>query len=254
MSRMNCSPAKMEVLLRDQHTEIIDLYLHKPIQVMAIEVDSAIDDVVVTVSATTEPSNGNLVCLKEDRAYYQGCIISHSANGSNWDITLDTPLDFAFTTDARISEATHNMAVDGSVTPEIFHIGAGHLESGVEWDVVGIAGEIIDTTAMDDGGFGGISALTNGIVIRCKDGITKNIFNARTNGELGLRSHYKEYSPKPKTGQYGFIFRKVFAGQGNHGVAVRLKADDFDSIQCIIQDDLTDLISFKLVIQGHYCN
>jgi hypothetical protein len=71
---------------------------------------------------------------------------------------------------------------------------------------------------------------------------------------LGLRSHYKEYSPKPKTGQYGFIFRKAFGGQGNHGVTVRLKADDFDSIQCIIQDDLTDLISFKLVIQGHYCN
>lgn len=244
--KLNC-----DVNIQDQTTEIIDLHLSKSVQVLTIVSNTNIDDTTVTISSGVEPTDGNIVCFKEGSAFYQGEILSHAANGGNWDVVLDTPLDYAFTTVGGCSERSTNLAVNGSVTPQIFTVSPKNLNAEVEWDVVRVMGQIISSSSMDDGTFGGLSALTKGIVFRVVDGITKNIFNAKTNGDLKAHMYDVSYSDKAPAGKYGLAFRRTFGGQSKNGVVIRLCAVSEDEFQVIIQDDLSLLDKFEVIVQGH---
>lgn len=243
----------VDVNIQDQTTEIIDLHLTQNIQDITIVTNTNIDDTVITISSLAEPTNGNTICLKEDTAFYQGHILSHVANGLNWDITLDTPLDYAYTTVGGCSERNENLAVNGSVTPQIFSLSPVGLTAGTKWDITRILGVITDDLAMDDGKFGGIPALTKGVVFRKKDGVYKNIFNVKTNGDLAAHMYDVEYvdATLGPAGNESLRFRRTFAGQDKNGVAIRLATDSNDEFQCIIQDDLTGLIDFQIIAQGH---
>lgn len=241
----------LDVNIQDQTTEIIDLHLSQLIQTVTIITNTAIDDTVITISSAAEPTNGYIACLKEGSAFYQGEILSHVANGVNWDISLDTPLDFAYTTVGGCSERNINLAVDGSVTPVIFSLSPSNLVSGTEWDIVRVMGSLTDETSMDDAKFGGMLALPKGIVFRTRDGTIKNIFNAKTNSDLKSHMYDVAYSDKAPSGSFGLNFRRTFGGQNRNGVVIRLCADDNDEFQVIIQDDLTDLVTFNVITQGH---
>ena len=241
----------IEVNVKDQTTEVLGLLFHKKTQDLTIASDTSVDDSTVTVTSLAEPTNGNLVCFKQGSAFYQGMILSHSANGADWDIGLDSLLDYAFTISATCCESTSNMAVDGSVTPQAFHISPKSLTAGIQWDITGISGSVLDQTDMDDNTFGGIASLTRGIILRKSDGTKKNIANIKSNGQLKLHTFNVSYSDKAPAGYYGLNFFKEFAGQENNGVAIRLDATAEDELLLIIQDDLTDLDSLHVVAHGH---
>ena len=107
---------------------------------------------------------------------------------------------------------------------------------------------------MDDGKFGGITGgLTNGIFFRVKNGTTKNIFNAKTNGDLAAHMfdlNYVDDTLGP-SGQYGLRGRRTFGGQSKNGVVIRLNSETNDIFECVVQDDLTDLTNFQIIVQGH---
>jgi hypothetical protein len=250
---INTLQDSINVFIQDQTTEIIDLHFSKLVQAYTIVTDTNVDDTSVTINAGAEPTDGNTVCFKENSAFYQGTILSHSASGDNWIINLDVPLDYAFTTSVDCAkEASINLAVDGSVTPQIFTISPKELPN-VKWDITRILGSIIDATAMDDGKFGGMTALTKGIYIRKKDGTHKNIFNAKTNGDLAAHMYDVTYISDTfgPAGKFGLRFRRTFNGQDKNGVVIRLNSETDDELQCVIQDDLTDLDEFSLIAQGH---
>lgn len=108
-----------------------------------------------------------------------------------------------------------------------------------------------DNADMDDTKFGGITALTRGIVLRKKksDNTYLNFFNVKDNGSLGDLSVKKEYASKAGSGLYGLTACICWAGQENHGVVNRLEMNE--SIELLIQDDLTGLASFKATVHGH---
>ena len=241
----------VDVSVQDQTTEIIDLHLSREIQALTVAVNTNLDDTTITVTTAAEPTDGNIVCLKEGSAFYQGTILSHSANGGNWDLVLDTPLDYAYTTAGGCSERSINLAVDGSATTQVFTVSPKNLTPGTKWDIVRFIGQIVDDTEMDDGTFGGIAALTKGIVFRKVDGVTKNIFNARTNGDLSAHMYDVSYSDKAKQGTFGMKFRRTFGGQSKNGVVIRLAADTEDEFQVLIQDDLSGITDFQVIVQGH---
>jgi len=241
------------VFIQDQTTEIIDLHVTQKIQDIDIVTNTSIDDVAITVSSAAEPTNGSTVCLREGSAFYQGQILSHVANGDNWDITLDTPLDYAYTTAGGCEEASIDLNVNGSVTKQVFEVSPKGLDEGIKWDIVRFMVQINDASAMDDGKFGGATALTNGIVFRKVDGITKNLFNAKTNGDLAAHMYdvaYVDNTVGP-SGLYGLRGRRTFGGQSKNGVVIRLSSETSDAFQIIVQDDLTVLDSFQIIAQGH---
>lgn len=244
----------LDVNIQDQTTEIIDLHLSQLVQEIDIVTNTSIGDSTITISSAAEPTDGNNICLKEGTAFYQGHIISHVANASNWDVTLDTPLDFAFTTEGGCSERIENLAVDGSITPQSFFVSPKGLASGTKWDITRILGVIVDAEAMDDSKFGGITGgLTKGVVFRKKDGVYKNIFAVRTNGDLAAHMYDVTYTDATRgpAGNESLRFRRTFGGQDKAGVVIRLDADSNDEFECIIQDDLTELVDFQIIAQGH---
>ena len=93
--------------------------------------------------------------------------------------------------------------------------------------------------------------LTNGIVLRVVNGRTWNIWDVHLNAEFAnLAYDYQTFlATNPAQGVNGLAVRYTFAGQDKHGVAVRLEPGD--SLQLVIQDDLSDLVSFRIIAEGH---
>lgn len=243
----------LEVAIQDQTTEIIDLHVSILIQPINISQNTSIDDTHIVIEASSPLTVGNILCLKEQSAFYQGEILSSVSLGGNlYNVTVDSPLDYAFTTVGGCSERQINLNVDGSVTPVIASVSPSKLN--VDWDITRVMMSITDSTAMDDGKFGGITGgLANGIIFRKVDGISKNIFNAKTNGDLAAHAYDVTYIPDTlgPSGQYGLRMRRSFNGQDKNGVTIRLNSDTNDTFELIIQDDLTGLDNFQLIVQGH---
>lgn len=181
--------------------------------------------------------------------FYTPKVLSVAANV----LTLDEPVPYPFPVNSICYTSTHNMNVDGSSTAKVY--GITNVFSTAA-DITQVIFHITDATDMDDSLFGGMPALTRGIVFRkkLKDGHYENIFNVKSNGEFGEISGPadKAYDSKAPAGVYGYTVKINFSGQENIGVAIRLNQGE--SIELVIQDDLTDLLTFVCYIEGHFTN
>ena len=178
-----------------------------------------------------------------DKLYQQVGILSIVTNV----ITVDTPLDRAWS--GTHPHGLTDMAVDGSSTPQVFHV---TLPSGIAVHVTRIIVHIEDNAAMDDGKFGALTALTNGVVVRVyrtATGKYETIMNAKTNGEWAQRVYDVSYADNAPAGTYGLRVRRSFGGEDKAGTVILLEPGD--AFQVIVQDDLTGLLSFGLAVQGH---
>ena len=164
-------------------------------------------------------------------------------------VTIDTPIDFNYSSGSITFAANYHMNVDGSTTPQIFQVGPIGESVDLELDITRIMGYLQDDVEMDDAKFGGITALTNGVVLRRNNKYMTNFWNAKSNGELALLTYDFEYAEKAKQGSYAARFRNTYAGPSKHGVTIRLEPGDI--LEVIIQDDLTDLEDFIMMAQGH---
>lgn len=236
----------LDVSVQDQTTDIVDYYLCLEIRALELSAPTAIDSRVVQVTDGSSVTNGNYVCIQEDARAFQAKIAS--GGGTNT-LTLDTPLDYTFTTAASISERTPDLDVIGTaVSPIIAQL---KPIPGVKWDITRIILVMTHGSAGDDSLFGSLAALPNGIVLRKSDGIHHTIFNAKTNGDLRIRTYDVAYSDKAGPGLYSTSCRRSFNGQDKNGVAIRLDGDKNEALECVIQDALNLLTSFRIVAQGH---
>jgi hypothetical protein len=230
--------------IQDNQSELVGLKICKKIADITLSVNAPINSAQVTLTAGHGAVIGNIICLRHSGRFYQGQVLGVATNL----ISLDTPLDFAFPAVGTVGFlSSDQMAVNGSVTPQIFSISP---PAGTKWDITGCSFWLLDGTAMDDGTFGGIAALAKGIVARKKDWTYKNIFNIKTNGDFAFRCDEVRYADKPPSGSaYGFSAKKTF--NIRHGIVIRLDANNSDEFQIIVQDNLTGLSSFKAAIWGH---
>lgn len=247
----------VNVEIQDQHSEVIDLLLSELIDDVTIITDTLIDDTDIDIETTgSVPAVGNLVCFKEQTAFYQGFILAVTPiAGNQYTITMDTPLDYAYTTAGGCSTRNANIAVDGSVTPRVFAVSNDGLT--VDWDITRMSmimlgsGPVADPEP-DDTRFGTTLPLTKGVVFRSVNGVHKNIFNAKTNADIKLHCGGDlSYQPSNKNGEYSVDARRTFNGQEKNGVTMRLIAADEDQFQIIVQDNLSGMSTFYVNVQGH---
>lgn len=229
---------------------LVDIKMHHIVSYPTLAEDFVADGVsrVLVFSAGHGFSVGEDVVLREDTHFMEATV--QVVDGNN--ITIDTPPLFNYTTAASIERATTNMAVDGSVTPVVFQV---NPPLGVKFHITRVIFFIQDSTAvaMDDGKFGNIAALTNGCVLRRYDGLETsfNVFNYKSNGDLKQRNYDGDYSDKAPAGSYSFTSRRSFSGQDKNGAAIMLDGDKDESLQVLIQDDLTALDIVSVIAQGH---
>jgi len=253
------SEGNLETIKQDQHTEIIDLKLHITLDTLTLLANYAVGDTSIDVETTGDiPVIGDSICLKESTSFYQSEVLTVTPiAGNQYTLGMDMPLDYPFTTSAFGCLNDDNLAVDGSVTPVVYQVSPENL-TDVEWDLtrllLSFRGPGYGTPPNDhpdSAGFGAMGPITNGIVLRSVNGITKNIFNAKTNFDFSSRAYDVDYVDANKIGEYGVSVRRSFNGDDKNGVTIRLEAATEDAFQIIVHDDLTDMTEFVAVIQGH---
>lgn len=236
----------VDVFLQDQTTGIVDYCICKPDQQTTLTVDASAGDTVLNVVDTTGVDVGNVLTVQKNAYITQAVVQSTTATT----ITLNVPLDTSYSIGDVVVTGSYDMNVDGSVTTQVFRV---KPPLGVKWDITRLLMTINDDATMDDGKFGGLTALTKGILFRSGNGTLRNIFWAKTNGELALRAYDVAYidGTLGPSGQEGLRFRRSFGGQDKNGVVIRLDGDAGDALEILVQDDLRGLTGFRAIAQGH---
>lgn len=221
-----------------------DYYLYRTDTTQTITSDTSIDDTVINVTDTTGVVVGDAITIYEDISMFQSLVTATTATT----ITISSPLDYEFTTGAIVETGVWSMNVDGSTIPQIFSIKAPPNKR-LHLHTIGVS--MLDATAMDDGKFGGITALTNGVIFRIENDFIKNlalIVNNLGFWENGFETSYVDQTLGP-AGQYGFRARRKLPEI--NGTILQLEKEETSKFEIIIRDDLTDLNQMTTTINGH---
>ena len=246
------SNGAMPVNIQDQTSPSFDLYfVQGSAAPTTVAIASNIGDTVINVVSAAGISTGTYLgvfCPAEGRFFFGEVLAVNSLA-----ITVDTPLDFAFGVGDNVQPTTRDMLVDGTLgSPEIFEV-QGPGSGGLEVDITRLMFAITCTNQPDDSLFGDIAALTNGLVVRRKDGTYRNIANIKSNGDFGNLAYDIVYTNRTTPAStYGIRVRWSFGGQDKHGVVIRLGEDE--SLQILVQDALTtgaSILSFRAIAVGH---
>jgi hypothetical protein len=238
---------RTEVFIQDQTTPLVNLYFQQAKGApTTITANVAIGDVTFDVADATNYAIGDHVGVFTGVSGEGRYFFADVLNVSSLTITVDTPFDFAFESGDPTISSSRDLAVDGS-TPQTFSVVGS---SDFEIDITRLIFTMSMASTPDDGLFGNIAKLTNGIVLRRTDGVTRNIFNIKDNGELAGQCYDLTYSTKSGGGGTdGLRARYTFAGANKQGVTIRLGAGE--SLELIVQDNLSTITRFRVLAEGH---
>ena len=241
----------LAVCVQDQTTELIDSLFNQSVSNFTLSADTtASTETTLNYTFTATGGHGivggNEILLLDtvgDRAL-QAVAITVVTNT----ITIDRPIDHVYpsaSTLGRIVASNMALIVGSLASPQIytFRVGTDAV------DVTRLLITMTGTGTADDGKFGTIGALTNGLVLRVFNGLHKTIFNFKTNQDIKQFCYDVNYSPNAPAGDEGISARITFGGQDKHGVVIRLS--DTDVLQWVVQDDLTGLATLVGSAEGH---
>jgi len=234
----------------DDDTEPINTYFAESLGQFTLSADTVASgltagSLVYTFEATAGHglvATDQINLVAEDRSF-----IAYVINVAVNTITVDTPIDYVFAAATTIGLIINtNMAVVGSIaSPRIFKVQAGVTPVFFRRFIM----TSTDATAMDDGKFGGIPALTNGIVLRIVNGFQKSVVNIKTNSDWRQWAYDLDYASKAPAGVYGVSSRLTWAGKEKHGVVLAVSGSS--EVQWVVQDDQTDLLTLKISAMGN---
>ena len=240
-----------DVFIQDQYTQPIVVNFNKIGANTTLKYDAYVDSTFIVVSDTTGIGANTYVIVFNP--VQQRFSTFNRLSNSNDTIFLDTPLDVAYDSASYVDFSTKEMNVDGSTTSQTFGIrGASPSPLGITVDITRIIFSCTTSGLVDLSKFADIAGgLTNGLVLRKRDGSYYNVFNVKTNQELaGLMYDWQPYaSANPIQGQDGFVSRLTFGGQEKIGVVIRLAPGD--DLEFLVQDDLSGITSFQVMAEGH---
>lgn len=237
----------MAVNIQDQHTKAFDVFFSQTISsTPTLALDAVINDYLIVCSVGHGILAGEQLVISDSvsNRVFIGDVLGVSVNN----ISLDTPLNFSFpTATTSIVRSTKEMDVDGSVTRQTFAV---YPPVDIDIDITRIMFKLISNDLPEMDMFGDIAGgLTRGVVLRSVNGENINYWNVKTNGELvNLMYDVKEFEAA-KHGVNGLGGRLTYAGPSKHGVTIRLGQGE--TLEAIIQDDLTSLVSFRMIACGH---
>lgn len=201
-------------------------------------------DTTIAVASTTDLADGDFIILKDAGGDIRENYFEITSIVVDTSITLDRPIDIAYATGV-IQEVIPNMNLDGSGGTLTFEIGP---PSDEVWHITRVLISITDAVAMDDGKFGSLGALEFGTILRENKTIFCTTSVWKTNGDMIQDMYDIEYHAKAPAGENGLKGRFSMI---KNSVALRLDGSNSDTLQVLIQDDLTALTTFKMKAQGH---
>lgn len=211
------------------------------------DVAASTGDILINVADTTGFIVGDLLRICNttetvcERNHFHITIVDPGVS-----LTLDRPLDNDYEIGDDVIEMQIGMNVTGTLgSPISFKLEPTGNE---RWQITRILTTMLDDSAMDDGKFGGIAALTNGATIRTFiNGVFQTISNWKSNADLKDDMYDVTYSSKAPAGQHGLSGRWTFT---RAEFVVDLDGAIGDYLEILIQDDLSGLLDFEVKAQG----
>lgn len=165
----------------------------------------------------------------------------------NTSITVNRPVDLNYTTGATLEIVVINMNVSGTLSsPKIYSIAPPVDEV---WHVRSLHISILDNVAMDDNTFGGLTKLTNGVALLERRSSNRLVTFWQNHAQIIEDAFQSSYTNNAPAGFYGFSAAWDF--KASSGSIVRLDGALGDSLDILIQDNLSGLASFYAKAQGH---
>ena len=243
--------ASVDVFVQDQTTPNFYLFFNQAKTTPTTLANAvAIDDntfVVADATGWTVGTYAGVFYGAENRFFFADVL---AVSGTT--ITVNLPFDYAFPAGSFAVPTNKNLSVDGSTTAQEFALRGAGPGSTLTVDITNLEFRMITDNVPSLTKFGDIvGGVTKALVIRKKDGEYRNLFGFRNNsGLFTIADSYEVFqATNPSQGQDGLLARVTFAGQEKTGVAIRLEPGE--ELQAIVQDDLTDLVTFTIMAQGH---
>jgi len=247
MGGIGTSTNGADVNVQDQHTRTFDVFFSQVVgEETALEVSAVINEWAVTLVTGHGALDGEQLVIYDylaDRLYIGGVL------GVTGDVVaLDTPINFSYPAiTSVVARAVRELNVNGAVTRQTFAV-SPPLQSAI--DITRIMFQMTTDAFPEMDMFGDIAdGLVRGVVLRVVNGINVNYFNIKTNGELVNLMYDVSFYEAAKHGVNGLGGRLTYGGPSKHGVTIRLETDD--SLEIIIQDDLSSIVQFRMIASGH---
>jgi len=234
----------LNVSISDQYTEALKLKLHTvSASGSLLASNTTIDTYTMEFNAGHSAVVNNLICIKENGRFSQFKITNVATNT----ITVDSPIDYAYTTDAFLSYGKSNLNLSGSIGSPIRAMVGPDFDQ--MWDVYGLSIIIIDDAAIDYSKFGGIGALTRGIVIRKENDYIKNFGNIKSNADLDLYGFTTQINEKTGGGEYSLVGHLNI--NNISGVSIRLDGSTNDKLVAQFTENLSAISKIEILVHGH---
>lgn len=163
-------------------------------------------------------------------------------------VTLDSPIDIAYAIGSTIETVSIELNATGSLASPITYV-AGPPTSQV-WHITNMTLTMSDNVDMDDGKFGGMTALTNGVTVRTKrNNVYHTLTNWKNNSAIIRDTGLITYASKAPAGTYGLSSEWNIKEHTESSLI--LNGATSDKIEVLVQDNLSDLLSFRIKVQGH---
>ena len=214
---------------------------------------SPVDDTILDVVDTTWFIVWQSIRLTEGTiTEYDDLIITAIWAWTPWTLTLDRPLDFAYTTAATVevvdidlqavsATATLSSPVTAIIAPPAWEI----------WHILRILINTTHSSAADDGRFWNIATwLTNWMVLRQVTNTVwrQTISNWKTNWDMKEDMYDVSYSDRAWGWLYWTSARFTFK---KSDFIIELNWDYWDQLKLILQDDISSLEKFSIKAQWH---
>lgn len=228
-------------------------YLLNGRETFTLYADATLGDRGFNIDAGSSIAQGDMIELFEDGHIMQATV-TNFANDVGFDtVTIDTPLNFAYTILGALGRAGDpNNAVDGD-DPDV---AATIIPPPNElWEVNNLLIQLHDQTAMDSSLFGGITALTQGLVIRVYRSATayENLDNIKSNEDFFEQGWQVEYPANVLTDHYLIRANKAF-GPSGFGEVIQLDGNLGEYLEVLVSDDISGLDSAYFVADGYVRN
>jgi hypothetical protein len=205
--------------------------------------NAAIGDQIINITADHGFTNGSIIAIWENNRLVQCEVIDVNTNA----ITLSMPLYVPFTFAANVIRGSINMGVDGTTPIDfIFKPRSSIIPIDISMAII----SMVHSSEGDDGKFGGITALTNGLYFRRDGGFVQNQGNYKTNQDFKEYGFIVDYSEKAPSGTYATSITKKLID--THTQELRFDPRRGDYFRAVVRDDLSTLTKVTMSLIGSY--
>ncbi len=246
------SNTSLNVNIEDVDNEMVNTLMHKATgTTFTLSGAIAAGDTIINLTSVTGLNVGDHLELSEGDAFQYTLPKVTAIN--TLAVSLDGPVDVAYTTAATVEIVLINMAaaVGSLASPVSFRMQPHATEI---WHITRMLFTMTHKSQATDVLFGSLTGLTNGVVLRS----TTNLVGVRTLANWKDNHDIKEdmfdvtYSDKAGPTLFGTNGRWTFTTAGS---IVRLDGSQSDFIEALIQDNLTastaELSKYEIKMQGH---